>query len=131
MKPAEELTFRRVSKISFHIVYAVKNRMRKSCRKARLTHFYFDSYFISCSSWSNMGAVKKSLKEMSKPSQSFLMVVMEISRRLGSSILYTVEGVTPERFASSLIRIPRWIHSSRKRCATASLTIITFITRER
>lgn len=93
--------------------------------------YFLISHFISCSSLSKTGAVKNSLSVISRPSQSFLMVVMEISRRFGSSILYTVDGVTPERTASSLIRISRWKQSSRKRCATASLTIITFITCER
>lgn len=39
---------------------------------------------------------------MSSPSQSFFNVMTDKSRRLGLIRLYTVEGVTPERLASSL-----------------------------
>ena len=50
------------------------------------------------------------------------MVMMETSRLRTSSKLYTVEGVMPERLASSLTVILRCLHNPRMRSATASLT---------
>lgn len=63
---------------------------------------------ISCSKESNSGAEKNSPKDISKPSQSFFIVIIETSLRRSSIKLYAVEGVTPARFASSLILIPRF-----------------------
>ena len=82
------------------------------------------AHFISCSSSSNSGAEKNSPSVISRPSQSFLTVETEISRLLGSSRLYTVDGVTPEMFASEFGVMPRSPHSPLMRCATASLTHI-------
>lgn len=45
------------------------------------------SYLISCSRLSKVGVEKNSPKVISKPSQSFLMVIMDTSLRLLSSIL--------------------------------------------
>ena len=83
-----------------------KRKQRKTLNGAKLVKGFMKilerkaytfpiSHFISCSSLSKTGAVKNSLSVISRPSQSFLIVVMEISRRFGSSILYTVDGVTP------------------------------------
>ena len=47
------------------------------------------------------GAEKLAQRD-SSPSQSFLTRLTETSRRLGSSMLYTLDGVTPARLASSL-----------------------------
>lgn len=52
------------------------------------------------------------------------MVVMETVLRDGSIMLYTVDGVTPARLASSLGRIPRSEQSSSNRFATASFTVM-------
>ena len=81
-------------------------------------------YTISCSKLSNSTVEKNSPRVMSSPSQNFLMVTMETSLRLGSIMLYAVDGVTPERYASSLILILRSSHSCLKRVATISLTLI-------
>ena len=80
-------------------------------------------YCISCSSVSNISVLKNSPKVISRPSQSFFTRLTDTSLRWGSSILYTLEGVTPARFASSLVRMPRSLHRSRNRWATASLTV--------
>lgn len=64
-------------------------------------------YFISCSRESNSGQEKNSPRVMSSPSQNFFTVINEISRRVLSIMLYAVDGVTPERFANSLIVICR------------------------
>ena len=60
-------------------------------------------YCISCSSVSNISVLKNSPKVISRPSQSFFTRLTDTSLRWGSSILYTLEGVTPARFASSLV----------------------------
>ena len=60
----------------------------------------FRHHLISCSNASNSGVEKNSPKVISSPSQSFLMVRMEMSRLRSSNMLYTVEGVTPELVAS-------------------------------
>ena len=60
-------------------------------------------YCISCSNPSNTGALKNSPNVISRPSQSFFTRLTETSLRRGSSILYTLEGVTPLRLASSLV----------------------------
>lgn len=80
-------------------------------------------YCISCSSVSNISVLKNSPKVISRPSQSFFTRLTDTSLRWGSSMLYTLEGVTPARFASSLVRMPRSLHRSRNRWATASLTV--------
>ena len=80
-------------------------------------------YCISCSSVSNISVLKNSPKVISRPSQRFFTRLTDTSLRWGSSILYTLEGVTPARFASSLVRMPRSLHRSRNRWATASLTV--------
>lgn len=50
------------------------------------------------------------------------MVTMDTSLRRWSIMLYTVEGVTPERTASSLYFMPRWAQIPANRATTASLT---------
>ena len=62
---------------------------------------------------------------MPRPSQNFLIVTIETSRRDSSNILYAVEGVTPDKVANSLIFIPRLVHKSLNLFATASLTPIS------
>ena len=62
-----------------------------------VTTVKLECYLISCSNLSNSSAVKNSDKETSRPSQNFLMVTMEMSLRVGSIMLYAVDGVTPER----------------------------------
>ena len=49
------------------------------------------------------------------------MVTMDTSRRRGSIILYTVEGVTPERTANSLYLMFRWRQRFWNLSTTASL----------
>lgn len=56
---------------------------------------------ISCSSSSNSGEEKNSPSDIFRPSQSFLIVVIDISLLRASTILYTVDGVKPEHVASS------------------------------
>ena len=70
-----------------------------SCLSGRL------HYFSSCSSWLNFSVVKNSPRVISKPSQSFLMVLIDTSFLDESSMLYTVDAVTPEIFANSLMVI--------------------------
>ena len=65
---------------------------------------------------------KNSANVISNPSHNFLMVMMDTSRRRSSSKLYTVDGVTPERFANSLGLIFLSRHKSRTLSATTSLT---------
>ena len=62
---------------------------------------------------------------MSSPSHSFLIRLIVTSLRRPSSMLYTVEGVTPERYASSLGHMFRWSSISRNRATTASFTPIS------
>ena len=50
--------------------------------------------------------MKNSPKVILRPSHNILIVVIEILFLLESSILYTVEGVTPDMLASSLVVIP-------------------------
>ena len=87
------------------------------------------SYRISCSKSSNSGVLKNSPKVISRPSQSFFTRLTETSRRLGSSILYTLDGVMPARLASSLGLMLRSLQISRKRFATASFTVIPITSR--
>ena len=82
------------------------------------------AHTISCSNESNSTVEKNSPKLISNPSQNFLIVTIEISLRLGSIMLYAVEGVTPERYANSLIFISLSLHNSAKRSATMSFTVI-------
>ena len=56
------------------------------------------SYCNSCSKVWNRGSSKNWVMVMSSPSQSFFNVMTDKSRRLGLIRLYTVEGVTPERW---------------------------------
>lgn len=81
-------------------------------------------YMISCSNESNRGVEKNSPNVMSIPSHSFLMVMMDTSRRRLSRRLYTVEGVTPDRLASSLGLILFSRQRERNLSATASFTVI-------
>lgn len=69
-------------------------------------------YSISCSNESKEGVEKNSPSVISRPSQNFLIVTIEISLRFLSIILYAVEGVTPERVASSFVLIPLSLHNS-------------------
>ncbi len=87
------------------------------------------NYLISCSKLSNSSVEKKSPKVIPKPSQNFLIVLMEISRLFSSIMLYAVDGVTPEIFANSFILIFLWSHNSLNLFATTSLTCITVTSR--
>lgn len=60
------------------------------------------NYLISCSSVLKISSSKNSVIVISKPSHNFLSVITDKSFLLESIILYTVEGVTPARVASSL-----------------------------
>ena len=60
----------------------------------------------------------------SNPSHSFLTVTALTSLRSGSSILYTVDGVTPASRASSVNDILRSAQICLKRSAIASFTFI-------
>ena len=71
-----------------------------------------------------MSALKKSTRDISSPSHSFLNVVTDISFLCGSSILYTVDGVTPEREASWFGRMRFSLHNSRMRSTMAVLILI-------
>ena len=86
-------------------------------------------YRISCSKPSNSGVLKNSPKVISRPSQSFFTRLTETSRRLGSSILYTLDGGMPARLASSLGLMLRSLQIWRKRFATASFTVIPITSR--
>ena len=61
---------------------------------------------------------------MSRPSQSFLIVTIDTSRRRTSSRLYTVDGVMPEIFANSFTLILRSAQITETLSATASFTAI-------
>ena len=78
-------------------------------------------YCISCSVESNKSQSKKSLTEMPSPSHSFLMETTPGFWLFSFSILYTVEGVTPERVASAFTAIFFSSHNCIIRFATASL----------
>ena len=89
-----------------------------------LRSFCACGYFISCSKLSNSSVEKNSPNVISNPSQNFLIVTMEMSRRVSSIILYAVDGVTPDKLANSLIAIWRCSQIARKRSQTASFTLI-------
>ena len=80
-------------------------------------------YLISCSSMSNVDVLKNSPSVTPSPSQSFLIVTMVMSFLLSSSMLYTVDGVTPAKVASSFGRRPFDLHISLIRKTTACLTV--------
>ena len=86
--------------------------------------FSIHGYLISCSRLSNSAVEKKSPSVMSSPSHNFLIVMIDKSLRLLSIILYTVDGVTPDRVASSFALMPLALQTSRKRLTTASFTVI-------
>ena len=96
--------------------------IRKKTGRAGL--FPISNYFNSCSNASNSGAEKNSANVMSSPSQSFLIVTMDTSRRRTSSRLYTVDGVMPEIFANSFTLIFRSAQIAETLSATASFTAI-------
>ena len=89
-----------------------------------------DVYCISCSNSSNFCVLKNSPSVISRPSQSFFTRLTDTSLRRESSILYTLDGVIPARFANSLGVIFRSAQISRKRCTTASFTLIAFTSRK-
>lgn len=60
-----------------------------------------------------MGVSKNSRREMSRPSQSFLMVDTVTLWFRPLTILLRVDWVTPLRVASRLMVIFRWVQSSK------------------
>ena len=60
------------------------------------------AYLISCSSLSNSSESKNSLREISKPSQNFFMVIIDTSCLESSNMLYAVDGVTPDMFFAKM-----------------------------
>lgn len=76
-------------------------------------------HFISCSSLSNFSVQKNSPKVSPKPSHRILIVVIETLFLLSLNRLYTVDGVTPDIFASSFAAIPRSLHNSLNLSTTA------------
>ena len=54
------------------------------------------NHLISCSNISNSSVEKNSPSVISKPSQNFLIVRIEMSLRLEYIMLYAVDGITPE-----------------------------------
>ena len=76
---------------------------------------------ISCSVSSNKSQSKKSLTVMPSPSHSSLMETTPGFWLFSFNILYTVEGVTPERVASAFTAIFFSSHNCIICFATASL----------
>ncbi len=72
----------------------------------------YNILYISCSKTVKISEEKKSSKVISNPSQYFLIAIIQTSLRRLSGMLYAVEGVTPEMFASSLIVISLLLHVS-------------------
>lgn len=62
---------------------------------------------------SNFFDEKNAFKVISRPSHCFLIVIIEMPLRLPASMLYTVEGVKPDKLAGSLILMLRSWHISR------------------
>ena len=83
-------------------------------------------YFISCSVSSNSGLSKNWRTVISRPSQSFLIDTTPGFWLFWLSILYMVDGETPEIFARVLTAMFLSRHSSKMRCATASFVLIAF-----
>ena len=83
-------------------------------------------YFISCSSRENMSEVKNSFRLMSRPSDSFFRVIMDMSFLFSLNRLYTVDGVTPERVANSLGAMPFSSHSSSILFTMAGFMVIYY-----
>lgn len=98
---------------------------RKACKwnQLLLTRSF---YFISCSVSSNSGLSKNSRTVISKPSQIFLMDTTPGFWLFWLSILYMVDGETPEIFARALTAMCLSRHCSKMRCATASFVLIAF-----
>lgn len=95
-----------------------RNGIRTNGKRKEQPRGCSKGYLISCSNASNSGVEKNSPSVIPSPSQSFLMVTIEISLRLLSSMLYTVEGVTPESVASSFGFMARSLHNCTKRFTT-------------
>ena len=70
-------------------------------------------YWTSCSRSSKIGVSKNSRREMSSPSQSFLMVDTVALWFRPLTMLLRVDWVTPLRVASRLMVIFRWVQSSK------------------
>ena len=101
----------------------ITNNTNENNKNSTIT-ILWSFYCISCSNDSNSDDKKKVPKEMSKPSHSFFIVIIDTSLRFESTRLYTVDGVTPDKFAISFNVIFFSLHKLRKRATTASLTLI-------
>ncbi len=77
-------------------------------------------YFISCSKSSNISLSKKYLKDIPNPSHNFFMDTTPGFILFSFNILYNVEGVTPERFASALMAMFLSSHNCNIRFDIAS-----------
>lgn len=88
-------------------------------------------YCNSCSNCSKMGALKNSVMVMFSPSQSFLTVITDKSLRVSSIMLYTVDGVTPDRVANSLYLMFCSLHSCWNRWTIACLIRISISPQDR
>ncbi len=85
-----------------------------------MNHSGFIFYLISCSKSSKISLSKKSRKEISSPSHNFFIDTTPGFILFSFNILYTVEGVTPERFASALMAMFLSLHNCNMRFDTAS-----------
>lgn len=79
-----------------------------------------NGYLISCSKASNSGVLKNSPKVISKPSHSFLIVMVPGFWLFSFRILYTVDGEMPDMLANSFTAICRSSHSCSIRLAITS-----------
>ena len=89
--------------------------------KTRKAVIFFKFYFISCSVSSNSGLSKNSLTEISNPSHIFLMETTPGFWLLVFSILYMVDGATPEMFARALTAM--FLSAQRRKIILQKYTI--------
>ena len=81
-------------------------------------------YLISCSKSLKKTVLKNSLRVISKPSHSFLMVTIPGFWLSPFKMLFTVDCGTPVKLANALGVIQFCLHNIRILCATASLVFI-------